>query len=75
MSKEDTCQKCLGQQIMTVTESVDLHIQCGFPNKERVVIDGKGNEHPDYLAGDLVVTVTVAKDNTFTRVNNDLHVV
>lgn len=34
-------------------------IPVGFPNKEKVVVEGKGNEHPDYLAGDLVVIVTV----------------
>lgn len=36
---------------------MDLHIPVGFPNKDNIIIEGKGNEHPDYLAGDLVVVV------------------
>ena len=56
------------------TDSIDLHISCGFPNKDKIVIEGKGNEHPDYLAGDLVVIVTVAEDNIYKRVNNDLYI-
>jgi DnaJ-class molecular chaperone len=42
-----------------VTETIDLVIPPGFPNKDKIVMEGMGNEHPDYLAGDFVVVVTV----------------
>jgi DnaJ-class molecular chaperone len=34
-----------------------------------------GNEHPDYVTGDLVFVVTVKEDSLYKRVNNDLHMV
>lgn len=34
-----------------------------------------GNEHPDYVSGDLVVVVTVQEDAVYRRVNNDLHMI
>lgn len=67
------CKGCNGQQIINANETVDLHIPVGFPNKDNIVIEGKGNEHPDYLAGDLVVVVTVQEDAHYKRINNDLY--
>ena len=32
-----------------------------------------GNEHPDYLTGDLVFIVSVKEDSVYKRINNDLH--
>lgn len=52
---------------------MDLHIPVGFPNKDNIIIEGKGNEHPDYLAGDLVVVVQVHEDPLYKRINNDLY--
>jgi len=57
-----------------VHETVDVNVPVGFPNKEKIVLEGKGNEHPDYLAGDLVVIITVKEDSVFKRVNNDLYI-
>ncbi len=72
MDKANICKTCNGQQIKVVQEVVDVMIPVGFPNKDKIVVEGKGNEHPDYLAGDLVVIVTVKQHSVYTRVNNDL---
>ena len=47
-------------------------VDVGVPNKHNIKIDRKGNEHPEYMAGDLVVVVTVKPHPFITRVNNDL---
>jgi DnaJ-class molecular chaperone len=57
-----------------VTEQIDLHIPVGFPNKDKVELKGKGDEHPEYVSGDLVVIVTVVEDAVYKRVNNDLYI-
>lgn len=53
------CKKCSGKGINTVKEVVDVTIEPGFPNQEKVVIPGYGNEHPEYRTGDLVVVVEI----------------
>lgn len=50
-----------------------MPIEVGVPDQEKVVIKSKGNEHPDYLSGDLVVIVQVKPHPIFTRKKNDLH--
>ena len=37
------------------------------------MVKSKGNEHPDYLTGDLVVIVLVKEHNVFTRKGDDIH--
>ena len=53
------CKKCVGKGINTVKEEVDVTIEPGFPNQEKIVISGYGNEHPEYRTGDLVVVVEI----------------
>ncbi len=53
---------------------MDIPIEVGFPNKDKVVVKGKGNEHPDYLSGDLVVIVTINEDKFYKRKRDDLHI-
>ena len=72
IDKATTCKGCQGQQIKLVHEITDVVVPVGFPNRDKVVIQGKGNEHPDYKAGDLVVIITIKPNAQFTRVNNDL---
>lgn len=59
IEKESICKICKGEGIKKVKEDVDVTIEPGFPNQEKVVIQGYGNEHPDYRTGDLVVVVQI----------------
>lgn len=53
-------------------EKVEIHIAIGCPDGEKVIINGKGNEHPDYRAGDLIIIVKIKKHNKYIRVKDDL---
>jgi DnaJ-class molecular chaperone len=52
---------------------VEVPIEVGFPNQEKIIIPGKGNENPDYETGDLVVIVTTEKSKEYERKGNDLY--
>lgn len=69
---EDICKSCKGKKMARKTETVEVPITKGIPNKEKVVVPGKGNEHPEYRTGDLVVLVEVEEDKIFKRVKDDL---
>ncbi len=42
-------------------EKVEVNICVGCPEGEKIVIPGKGNEHPDYRPGDLIIVVKIKK--------------
>lgn len=73
IEKESLCKPCKGKGILKVNEKVDVPVEVGFPNQDKIVIHGKGNEHPDYKTGDLVVVLQVEKNSKFERVGDDLY--
>ena len=74
IKKEHLCKGCKGDKILVKTESVEVPIEVGIPDKAKLQIPGKGNEHPEYRAGDLYVIVEVKKNEVFRRVKADLHI-
>jgi DnaJ family protein A protein 2 len=74
IKKENMCKECKGQKILVKKESVEVPIQPGIPNKAKIQISGKGNEHPEYRTGDLFVIVNIKNDPNFRRVKDDLHI-
>ena len=67
------CKKCNGDKLVRKTETVEVPIEVGCPNQEKIVIRGKGNEHPEATAGDLIVVVTIKKHAVYERKGDDLH--
>jgi DnaJ-class molecular chaperone len=53
---------------------VDVPVEVGFPNKDKIIVKEHGNEHPDARAGDLVVIVTVKPTKAFVRKGDDLFI-
>lgn len=74
IKKEHLCKGCKGEKIFTKNEVVEVPIATGVPNKAKLLIPGKGNEHPEYRSGDLYVIVDIKNDNEFRRAKDDLHI-
>ena len=72
IKKADICKKCKGKKLILTNEKIEVPIGVGIPNKEKINIGGKGNEHPTYRAGDLIVIVQVEEDDEYKRMKNDL---
>lgn len=72
IEKKNICKECKGKKLIQKNEKVEIGISIGVPDGERIVIHGKGNEHPEYKAGDLIVVVKIKKHGLFKRFKNDL---
>ena len=57
---------------MLKSEKIEIPIEKGIKDKSKIEIKGKGNEHPEYRTGDLIVVVQVEEDKVYQRVKNDL---
>lgn len=69
---ENICKSCKGKKMSRKNETVEVPIVKGIPNKEKVVVSEKGNEHPEYRTGDLIVVVEIEEDKIFKRQKDDL---
>lgn len=73
IEKQNLCKVCNGQKLLKKTEKIDVPIAVGVPDEDKIVIAGKGNEHFEYRAGDLIVIVKIKEHPVYRRVRNDLH--
>ena len=74
IEKQNICKTCNGQKLQKKTEKVEVPISPGVPNGEKIVIKGKGNEHFEYRAGDLVIVVEIKPHPIFKRNKTDLFI-
>jgi DnaJ family protein A protein 2 len=72
--REDICKKCDGEKTITKPEKVEIPIEKGIPDKHQIKMEGKGNEHPEYRTGDLVVVVFTNPHEVYKRKDADLHI-
>lgn len=72
IEKKNICKDCNGKKMQQKSEKIEIAIPVGVPDDEKIVIKSKGNEHPEYRAGDLVVVVKIKPSASFKRVKNDL---
>lgn len=71
--REDICKKCNGEKTINKREKVEIPIEKGIPNKHQIKMEDKGNEHPEYRTGDLVVVVFTNPHPVFTRKGSNLY--
>lgn len=72
--REDICKKCKGEKTITKPEKVEIPIEKGIPDKHQIKMEGKGNEHPEYRTGDLVVVVFTNPHEVYKRKDADLYI-
>jgi len=60
-------EKCLNSQ-----EEMNVNIERGMMNGDKVVMPGLASQLPKRIPGDVIVSVNVAKHNLFQRIANDL---
>lgn len=74
IEKKNLCKECNGKKMATKNENIEIPIPGGTPEGDKILINGKGNEHPEYRTGDLIVVVKIKPNATFRRVKNDLYI-
>lgn len=72
IEKSAICQKCKGKKLEVKKEVIDVGIPVGTPDGYKIVVNDKGDEHPEYRSGDLEVIVSVKPHKIFERRKNDL---
>lgn len=65
--KEDLCKTCNGKKTILKQEKIEVPIEKGIDDNHQIKIADKGNEHPEYRTGDLVVVVETIPHDVYTR--------
>ena len=72
ISEKDKCGQCHGQKVVQEKKVLEVHIEKGMVNNQKIVFQGEADEAPGTIPGDIVFVVQEKEHATFKRKGPDL---
>jgi len=69
---KDRCTKCHGSKICQEKKVLDVHVDKGMKSGQKIVFAGEGDQAPDIVPGDIIVTLQQKEHAYFKRDGSDL---
>ncbi|XP_052895332.1 dnaJ homolog subfamily A member 1-like [Anopheles moucheti] len=66
------CKKCEGQKKVRDKKILDVHIEKGMRNGQKLVFSGEGDQEPGLQPGDIVITLAEKSHPVYKRSGKDL---
>ncbi|OBA23651.1 DnaJ-domain-containing protein [Metschnikowia bicuspidata var. bicuspidata NRRL YB-4993] len=70
---KDRCTACKGKKVLAERKILQVHIDPGMKDGQRIVFSGEGDQEPGVTPGDVVFVVDEKPHKSFTRKGNDLY--
>lgn len=70
---KDRCTECRGKRTSEQREILEVHVDKGMVNGQKITFAGKGDEGPDIIAGDVVFVIEQQPNEQFERKGDDLY--
>lgn len=70
---KDRCTVCRGKKTQTERKILQVHIDPGMKDGQRIVFSGEGDQEPGVTPGDVIFVVDEKPHEKFTRKGNDLY--
>ncbi|CAA3030632.1 dnaJ homolog [Olea europaea subsp. europaea] len=74
ISDRDRCPQCKGEKVVQEKKVLEVHVEKGMQNGQRVTFPGEADEAPDTVTGDIVFVVQQKEHPKFKRKGDDLFV-
>ncbi|XP_054781039.1 chaperone protein dnaJ A6-like [Prosopis cineraria] len=74
ISERDKCPPCKGNKVTQEKKVLEVHVEKGMQQGQKIVFEGQADEAPDTIAGDIVFIVQVKEHPKFKRKHDDLYV-
>ncbi|KAJ2961390.1 hypothetical protein NQZ79_g3396 [Umbelopsis isabellina] len=69
---KDKCKKCKGKKVVAEKKVLDVFIEKGMNDGQKIVMKGEGDQEPGVETGDIILVVKQKKHERFQREGNDL---
>ena len=67
------CKGCKGEKLGKDKSILEVHVEKGMEEGQKIVFHGQGDQEPGIEAGDVVIILIEKKHDTFERKERDLH--
>lgn len=74
INERDRCTQCRGNKVSQEKKVLEVHIEKGMQNDEKIVFAGQADQAPDTITGDIVFQLQLKSHSKFERKYDDLHV-
>ncbi|KAF7663993.1 hypothetical protein LDENG_00193670 [Lucifuga dentata] len=71
-SHKDRCKACTGRKILRQKKILEVHIDKGMKDGQRIVFHGEGDQEPGLESGDIIIVLDQREHSRFTRKGQDL---
>lgn len=72
INEKDACKACRGRKVVKETKYLEVHVDKGMRDNERIVFKGEGDQQPGTEPGDVVIVLQTKPHELFHREGNDL---
>ncbi|CAH0700712.1 unnamed protein product [Spodoptera exigua] len=72
INDKDKCPKCKGKKVLNETKILEVHIEKGMCENQKIFFRGEGDQQPDTQPGDVIIVLQQKPHPIFQRTGNDL---
>lgn len=72
INDKDKCPKCKGKKVLNETKILEVHVEKGMRDHQKIFFRGEGDQQPDTEPGDVVIVLQQKPHDVFQRTNDDL---
>ncbi|XP_065199033.1 dnaJ homolog subfamily A member 2-like [Sycon ciliatum] len=72
--ERDRCRGCQGRKVVKQNKKIEVHVDKGMTDGQKISFRGEGDQEPDGEPGDVFITLRLTKHDMFHRQGNDLHI-
>lgn len=69
---KDRCRDCGGDKVSKERKVLEVYVDKGMQNGQKITFTGEANANPGLVAGDVVVVLKLEEHRVFTRKDNNL---
>ncbi|KAF5177519.1 Chaperone protein dnaj protein [Thalictrum thalictroides] len=74
ISDRDRCPQCKGEKVGPEKKVLEVHVEKGMQNGQKITFPGEADEAPDTVTGDIVFVLQQKEHPKFKRKGDDLYV-
>lgn len=74
INEKDRCKTCNGKKVCNETKILEVHIDEGMKENQKIFFRGEGDQQPGVEPGDVIIVLQLKPHERFQRVGNDLQI-
>jgi len=75
INERDKCRSCKGAKVTKETKLLEVHVDKGMKENQKITFRGEGDQEPNVEAGDVIIVLQEKAHEQFKRIENDLFMI